>query len=177
MPLPPALPPAVEPFDMKPSPALSIVAKMKPTLAGRKVGILFDEGSDKSEIARVMADVEAAGGKTMLVAPKVGEIKLKGGKLKAQGQLAGSPSVLFDAVAIILAPEAAAKLSQESAAVDFVRDAFGHLKAIGCTADAQPLLQKAGIAPDEGVTRLDKAFISAAGKRFFNREPKVRTLA
>jgi len=177
MPLPPALPPAVEPFDMKPSPALSIVAKMKSTLAGRKVGILFDEGSDKSEIARVMADVEAAGGKTMLVAPKVGEIKLKGGKLKAQGQLAGSPSVLFDAVAIILAPEAAAKLSQESAAVDFVRDAFGHLKAIGCTADAQPLLQKAGIAPDEGVTRLDKAFISAAGKRFFNREPKVRTLA
>ena len=59
----PALKPAVEPIDMAPSPALSIVGKMKPTLAGRKVGILFDEGSSKADIDRVKADVEAAGGK------------------------------------------------------------------------------------------------------------------
>ena len=36
-----------------------------------------------------------AGGSVMLVAPKVGELKLKGGTLAADGQLAGSPSVLF----------------------------------------------------------------------------------
>ena len=105
MPLPPALTPAVAPIDMNPSPALSIVGKMKPTLAGRKVGILFDEGSDKADIDRVKADVEAAGGKAMLVAPKVGGIKVKGGTLKAEGQLAGTPSVLFDAVALILTRE------------------------------------------------------------------------
>ena len=177
MPLPPALPAAAPTLDMPPSPALSIVAKMKPTLKGRKVGILFDEGSSKADIDRVKADVEAAGGKVMLVAPKVGGIKVKGGTLKANGQLAGTPSVLFDAVALVLAPDAAAKLAKESAAVDFVRDAFGHLKAIGCTPEAEPLLKKAGIARDEGVTGLDKKFISAASKRFFDREPKVRTLA
>jgi len=177
MPLPPALPPAVPPVDMKASPALSIVGKMKPTLVGRKVGILFDEGSSKADIDRVKADVEAAGGKAMLIAPKVGGIKVKGGTLKADGQLAGTPSVLFDAVALVLTRESAKKLSEEAAAVDFVRDAFGHLKAIGCTADADPLLSKAGIARDEGVTGLDKKFVAAAGKRFFDREPKVRTLA
>ena len=178
MPLPPALTPAVKPIDMDPSPALSIVGKMKPTLAGRKVGILFDEGSNKADIDRVKADVEAAGGRAMLIAPKVGGIKVKGGTLKAEGQLAGSPSVLFDAVALVLTRESATKAAEESAAVDFVRDAFGHLKAIGCTPDADPLLQKAGVAlADEGVTGLDKKFVSAAGKRFFEREPKVRTLA
>lgn len=177
MQLPPAMTPAVNPIDMNPSPALSIVGKMKPTLIGRKVGILFDEGSSKTDIDRVKADVEAAGGKAMLIAPKVGGTKVKGGTLTAEGQLAGTPSVLFDAIALILTRESATKLSEESAAVDFVRDAFGHLKAIGCTPDSDPLLQKAGVARDEGVTGLDKKFVGAAGKRFFDREPKVRTLA
>jgi catalase len=177
MQLPPALTPAVAPIEMASSPALSIVSKMKTTLVGRKVGILFDEGSSKAEIDRVTADVIAAGGSVMLVAPKVGGIKLKGGTLKADGQLAGTPSVLFDAVAIVLTREAATKLTQEAAAVDFLRDAFGHLKAIGCTSDAAPLLDKAGIVNDSGISGLDRKFIVAAGKRFFDREPKVRTLA
>jgi catalase len=162
---------------MAPSPALSIVGKMKPTLEGRKVGILFDEGSSKAEIESVRDAVVSAGGDAMLIAPKVGGIKVKGGTLKAQGQLAGTPSVLFDAVALVLTQEAATRLAEEAAAVDFVRDAFGHLKAIGCSRDAEPLLRKAGIAKDEGVTGLDKAFVLAAGRRFFEREPKVRTLA
>jgi len=177
MSLPAASAPAVVPEDMAPSPALSIVAKMKATLVGRKIGILFDEGSDKAEIDRVRAGVEAAGGTTMLIAPKVGGIKVKGGTLKADGQLAGTPSVLFDAVALVLTHDAASRLANEGAAVDFVRDAFGHLKAIGCTRDADPLLQKAGVARTEGVTSLDSKFVSAAGTRFFDREPKVRTLA
>ena len=177
MPLPEALTPAVEPIDMDPSPALSIVGKMKATLTGRKVGILFDEGSNGADIDSVKADVEAAGGKVMLIAPKVGGIKLEGGTRKAEGQLAGTPSVLFDAVALVLTRESAAKLAEESAAVDFVRDAFGHLKAIGCTPDADALLQKAGVVRDGGVTGLDKKFVAAAGKRYYDREHKVRTLA
>jgi catalase len=56
-------------------------------------------------------------------------------------------------------------------------DAFGHLKAIGHTPEAKPLLDKAGIEADVGVTDLGVAFIAAAGKRFFDRESKVRTLA
>jgi catalase len=177
MPLPPYMKPAVEPIEMDLSPALSIVGKLKPTLKGRKVGILFDNGSSKADIDRLKADVEAAGGKTMLIAPKVGGIKVKGGTLRAQGQLAGTPSVLFDAVALVLTREAAKKLADDGAAVDFVRDAFGHLKAIGCTPEADPLLKKAGVTRDEGVTGVDKKFVGAAGKRFFRREPKVRTLA
>jgi catalase len=56
-------------------------------------------------------------------------------------------------------------------------DAFGHLKAIGASAAAKPLLDKAGIEPDDGVTGLGGDFLKAAAKRFYDREPDIRTLA
>ena len=43
---------------MKPPDALSIHKKIKRTLEGRKVAILFDEGSDKAEVSRVMGEIE-----------------------------------------------------------------------------------------------------------------------
>lgn len=176
IPLPKAAKPASPPKDMKVSDKLSIMKKFVPTLEGRKVGILFDEGSDLTEINSVRFVIERAGATAMLIAPKVGGIKVKGGTLAADGQLAGTPSVLLDAVALVLTKDAATKLCGESAAVDFVADAFVHLKAIGHTAGAQPLLDKAGVKPDEGVTGLDSSFIKAAARRFSAREPSVRIL-
>jgi catalase len=176
MDLPAASKPAKAPIDMDPSDALSIVKKGDPIMPGRKVAILFDKGSDKAEIDAVLKAVEDAGGSAFLIAPKVGGISVKGGTLKADGQLAGSPSVLFDAVAVILTEEAAARLSKEGAAVQFVMDAYGHVKTIGHNAGAQALLDKAGVEPDEGVVSL-KDFAKIAPKRHWDREPKVRTLA
>ena len=43
-------------------------------------------------------------------------------------------------------------------------NASGHLKAIGSNADAKPLLNKAGVEPDEGVTDLG-GFVQAAYAR------------
>jgi catalase len=56
-------------------------------------------------------------------------------------------------------------------------DAFGHLKAIGASEAAKPLLDRAGVKHDEGVTGLGKDFVEAARQRFWDREPNVRTLA
>ncbi|NIJ20273.1 hypothetical protein FHS95_001965 [Sphingomonas naasensis] len=56
-------------------------------------------------------------------------------------------------------------------------NAFGHLKAIGASDAAQPLLDKAGVVPDDGVTGLDSAFVKAASQRFYAREPLLRLLA
>jgi catalase len=114
----------------------------------------------------------------VIVAPKVGGAKLSDGSVqKADGQLAGTPSQLFDAVAIVLSEKGTAALVREGAAVEFVMNAFGHLKAIGASAEAQPLLDKAGVEPDEGITGLDGAFVKAACGRFYAREPGLRTLA
>ncbi len=178
IPLPKAAKPAKEPVDMAPSDALSIHKNMKAMLEGRAVGILIADGTDASELDAVIASVEKAKGKAMIVAPKVGGAKLSdGSQRKADGQLAGSPSQLFDAVAIILSAEGCAALLKEGAAVEFAMNAFGHLKAIGASEAAQPLLDKAGVVADEGVTGLGDAFIKAASQRFYAREPGLRTLA
>ena len=176
--LPAKLRAAKEPIEMKPSPALSIQKNMLATLKGRKVGVLFAEGSNGGDIDRVIKQVEKAGGTVFLVAPKLHGTKLENGKeLKADGQLAASPSQLFDAVVVILSAKGTQMLLKEGAAVQFVMDAFGHLKAIGHSDSARPLLDKAGVVPDEGVTGLSAVFVEAAAKRFFAREPSVRTLA
>jgi catalase len=89
------------------------------------------------------------------------------------------PSVLFDAVAVILSEGGAKALSLESAAVDFVRDAFGHLKAIAADEGAKSLLKAANIGKDGGVVSANEenAFITAAKTRQWNREKSVRVLA
>jgi len=178
IPLPPKAKAAREPMEMKESPKLSIHKNMKVTLEGRAVGILYADGTDAAELDAVIAAVTKAKGKAVLVAPKVGGAKLSDGtQRKADGQLAGTPSQLFDAVAIILSEAGTKALLKEGAAVEFAMNAFGHLKAIGASDAAKPLLDKAGVVPDEGVTGLDKAFVEAAKKRFYDREPGVRTLA
>ena len=171
---------AVQPQDLDLSPALRIIhgPRQHDSLEGRCVGIVIADGTDGVDLDAVVDAVTAAKAKPFVIAPKVGGAKLKGGKMRvADGQLAGSPSVLFDAVAIVLSAEAADLMTKEAAAVQFVMDAFGHLKAIGASEGAQALLDKAGVEPDEGVTGLDDAFIEAASQRFFEREPNLRTLA
>jgi catalase len=166
--------------EMKPSPALQIIGKMKDTLMGRAVGILIANGSDGAIIEEIKKAATDAGATVKIVAPKVGGVKLAAGTiLAADGQLAGTPSVLFDAVAVILSDEGAKALSMESAAIDFVRDAFGHLKAIAVDKGGQALLRIANVGQDAGVVDAnDKdTFIAAAKTRQWDREKSVRTLA
>ena len=179
--LPGASAPAAKPFDMDPSPALRIVGKYPDTLQGRTLAILVTDGADRAVVTGVRAAAEAEGATVKIVAPKVGGVTLKDGKrLAADGQLAGAPSVLFDAVALVLSTDGCAQLLRESAAVDFVSNAFVHLKAIGFTPQAQPLLDRAGVAPDAAIVDMSggaKPFIVSARGRQWDREPKVRTLA
>jgi catalase len=162
------------------SPALQIIGKMKSTLQGRAVGILIADGSDGAAVEKVRKAAAAAGASVKIIAPKVGGAKLaSGSKLAADGQLAGTPSVLFDAVAVILSDAGAKSLSTESAAIDFVRDAFGHLKAIAADKGGQALLRAAAVGHDAGIVDANNpaAFIAAAKTRQWEREKSVRTLA
>jgi catalase len=159
---------------------LQLIGKMKDTLMGRAVGILIAEGSDGKLIKKIKQAATDAGAAVKIIAPKVGGAKLADGSwLAADGQLAGMPSVLFDAVAILLSAEGANALSKESAAIDFVRDAFGHLKAIAVDKGGQALLKTANVADDAGVVDANDevAFIAAAKTRQWDREKSVRTLA
>jgi catalase len=166
--------------QMEPSPALQIIGKMKDTLMGRSIGILIADGSDGPVIKKIKKAATDAGATVKIVAPRLGGAKLADGSmLAADAQLAGTPSVLFDAVAIILSEEGAKELSMESAAIDFVRDAFGHLKAIAVDKGGQAILKIAHVVHDAGVVDINDnhAFIAAAKIRQWDREKSVRTLA
>ncbi|QNH13578.1 catalase [Xanthomonas sp. SI] len=178
--LPPAPPAAVAPQDMPPSPALQLIGKMKHTLQGRAIGILVHDGSDAATVKALQKAARDAGATVKIVAPKLGGATLSDGKkLAADGQLAGTPSFVFDAVAVVLSAEAGKQLSKESAAVDFVSNAFAHLKAIAADAGAQPLLKAGNVVKDAGVLDAGnaKGFIEAAKTRQWDREPKLRMLA
>ena len=177
----PAAPVTAAPVrEMKPSAALQIIGKMKDTLMGRVIGILIADGSDGAVLRKMKKAATDAGAAVKIVAPKVGGVKMADGSmLAADGQLAGTPSVLFDAVAVILSDEGAKALSTEGAAIDFVRDAFGHLKAIAVDKGGRALLKTANVGQDAGVvdTNDTVAFIGAAKTRQWDREKSVRTLA
>ena len=178
--MPPPAQAAVAAIDMAPSPALQIIGKMRETLQGRCIGILTHDGSDAATLKKIQDAAEKAGASVKIVAPKVGGVRLSDGKTRAaDGQLAGTPSVVFDAVAVLLSDAGAAALGKEAAAIDFVRDAFGHLKGIAADAGGMRLLKAASIVRDAGVVDASdpRAFVKVAMTRQWKREPKVRTLA
>ncbi len=166
--------------NLEPSPALSILAKAKKTLEGRKVGCLVADGTDVAVVSALEAAVKKARADFAVVAPKVGGAEAADGEtIAGHFQLAGGSSVLFDAVFVALSAEGCEALLNEAAAVAWVHDAFAHCKVIGATPDAQPLLDKAGVVADAGVLvgTKPKAFVdAAAGGRVWDREPKVRTV-
>jgi catalase len=171
-------------IDMAPSPALSILAKAEPTLKGRKIGCLVSEGSDGDLVKELQAQATAAGAKVQVIAPTVGGvITVQGDLLEADHKIEGAPSVLFDAVVVAPSVEGGAKLAQQAEAVNFLRDAYGHLKVIGYLASAAPMLVKAGIDAnpdnDPGLVSLGQSsmedFITRASTgRIWKREPWVR---
>ena len=179
VPIPQAVPTRT---DLAPSPALRILANAKPTLQGRKIGLLVTDGADAALVAAIVDAATAAKATVEVVAPKVGGATLSDGtKLAAKHQLAGGPSLLFDAVALAVSADGVTALLGESAAVAWVHDAFAHLKVIGHSADSQPLLDTAGVMADAGVIAITgadaAAFIdTAANGRIWARDENVRTV-
>lgn len=169
--------------DLAPSPALSIVENGPDSFAGRKIGILVSTGTDGDLLKTLQQAVEKEGATAEIVSPRVGGVKAADGSwIEGRHMIDGGPSVLFDAVALVLSEEAAERLAAEAAARDFVADAFAHCKFIGHTHGATPLLRKAGIEPgtDDGLIALDgkgaaTSFVASCRKlRLWGREMAVR---
>lgn len=174
--LPKAAPAAAPRVELPPSDALSIQKVFEPDLTGRVIGILVADGSDA--VGTLQSALTDAGARIKVVAPRIGGVKLSNGKtLAADGTIQTLPSQLLDAVAVALSAAGCAELLDDASAIEFVANAFVHLKAIGASGEAQPLLDKANVVPDDGVTGLDAEFVTAAALRFWAREPKVRRLA
>jgi catalase len=173
---PAAVPP---PGKVEESPALSLYARAIPSIAGRVIGLLTTDGVDAGLLRELQDAAKAGGARVEVVAPTIeGVLASDGQPVKVHHTVEGGPSVLFDAVVLAPTVGRATWLGGNPAAVEWVRNAFVHLKAIGYTDAAHALLQAAGLdgeLGDPGLVALETAgvdaFIQAAsGHRIWSRE-------
>ncbi|EJL29596.1 catalase [Novosphingobium sp. AP12] len=150
--------------DLEPSDKLSIVKNGPDSFKGRKLGILLSDGADAAIFKALVKALDAEGAVYEVIAPKIAGVTLADGTtVAAKQKIDGGPSVLFDAVAIVVSEQGAALLSIDAAAKDFVTDAFAHCKFIGFTAEAEAIFVKAGIADDLDAGCLPLAAAKEAG--------------
>jgi catalase len=175
--------PAVVPRKLAPSPALSIVAKDPKILRGRKAGILITDGFDSKLLAALKGALRKERARFAIVAPKIGGATGDDGILvEADFTIAGGPSFFFDTVALLPSAEGCEELKSEACAVNWIRDAFAHLKVIGFSETSLPLLDAASITKDDGVVKLGgrkdlASYIETAKQgRRWEREPALRSI-
>ena len=165
-------------LELKESPALSILRNGPSNFVGRKVGALISDGVDVDLLKRVKNALEEEGALLELIAPVVGGVEASDGSwIEADQKIDGGPSVLYDAVALLVSEAAAESLAKESTARDFVSDAFAHLKFIAYARSAAPLMRKAvgnddlddGFIELEDVSDVDKFIKTCRKLRFWER--------
>jgi catalase len=171
--------PAREPIYLPPSPSLSLYSRVKPTLKGRKVGVVLGQGFDKKLLKGIQSGIEKESGVVALVTAKAaGELDQAGALQPGEMALRGAPSVLFDAVVVLSGPKGDEELTQNPNAVSFLMDAFRHCKTIAW-AGIPTLADKAQVTAGDGLIDLDEDsdvedFIEAARTtRFWERESET----
>ncbi|MEA2622208.1 MAG: catalase [Chloroflexota bacterium] len=172
------------------SPALSMTRSLPASIATRKVAILVHEKFDAAGVAAMVRGLEAEGALGLLVGPAVGDVVDDAGAAHAAPfSILTTSSVLFDAV-YVAGGELAPQWTLEADAVEFVKDAFKHCKAVAATGEGVQLLEAAHIPVDgpDGPDPADDATIAAtkmsravaqrfteamAGHRLWTREPEL----
>jgi catalase len=146
--------------SLKKSPALSIILNVPNTFEGRKLGILLTDGADAKLFKHLCDAAKKEGADIEIIAPEIGGVTLNDDKwVDAKQKIEGGPSVLYDAVALIVSKEGVKNLITNFSARDFIVDAFAHLKFIAYSPEATALMKKAGILDDldEGCLQLENA--------------------
>ena len=165
--------------DLPASSALSILKNGPDSFAGRKLGIYIADGGDAALVKALQTACKDVGAMCAIIAPHIGGAKLSDGTvMQADEKIDGGPSVVFDAVALVMSEDSATRYAKDKPSQDFVSDAFAHAKFIAYSIDAMPLLKGAGIADrlDDGVVDLSagedaKAFLKTCGQlRYWERD-------
>jgi catalase len=183
--------PTDAPPKAKPSPALSLDNQPRDSIKSRKVGILAADGCDGDELLAVKTALAKAGAASEVISTRVGSLKLADGTLAPiDKSLTIAHSVMYDAIYVPGGATSVATLSGRIEAIEFVRDAHRHGKAIGATGDGLKLITAArldGVRVEPGTSERG-VVLAAAGQaaafadtfiaaikrhRFFDRDDKA----
>lgn len=119
----------------------------KPTIASRRVAILIADGYDAVAFNGVYAALKAAKAFPFVIGPKRQTVFAQGESKSGKGvqpdhHFEGMRSTMFDSVFIPGGPHIDS-LRKQGRVVHWIREAFGHLKAIGATGEAVDLVKMA----------------------------------
>jgi catalase len=163
--IPPRSKPARQPIDtLAPSPALSILSNGPQSFEGRKLGVLVTDGADNVLLRKLRNGIKAANANMELVAPTITGVSDKASSpLSIDQTTDGGPSVLYDAVAIVVSEAGGQELAKSPTARDFVTDAYAHCKFVGYVAAAAPLFDSTGLTAllDDGFVNLENDEVSS----------------
>jgi catalase len=117
---------------------------LEPTIASRGIAIIIADGFNLSEYEAVKASLSAAGAFVFTIGPKRQPvIPSSGGKgVAPDHHFEGMRSTMFDSL-YIPGGEHVSTLLKQGRVVHWIREAFGHCKAIGATGEAVKLVQTA----------------------------------
>ncbi len=130
--------------DVTPSPALSQIATTPGSVAGRKVGVIADTGSDLPGIAKLKTALAKLGVSVLTIAPVGGMLSPT---VPVDRTLGTARSIEFDALLIAegTTPTSDIKL------VVLLQEAFRHCKTIGAWGDGRTILENVGISAGPGI--------------------------
>jgi len=148
--LPEALTAASDPIDLDIADSLSMLKNPPEDFRGRRLGVLVSHGVDAKLLGALRKAAKKESITVDLVATtRMGVTDSKGNDLEIAEKIDGGPSVLFDAVAVLVTEDCADVLAAMPPAQDFVSDAHAHGKFIAYTAAAAPVFEAAGINQDD----------------------------
>jgi catalase len=168
--------------DVTESPALSQITEVPGPIAGRKVGVIADAGSDLAGIAKLRTALVKLGATVHVIAPVGGVLKRGRREEIVERTNLTARSIEFDALVVA----GGTGVSGDIKLVLLLQEAYRHLKAVAAWAEGAAVLQSAGIPADgPGVslgTSVDKVFttelVAAMGKhRAWDRAESVMASA
>ncbi|KAF2100902.1 catalase [Rhizodiscina lignyota] len=121
----------------------------EPTIATRRVAIIIADGYDPVAYNGMKAALASAQALPFTIAPRrtpifaAGESKDSGKGVKPDHHLEGMRSTMFDSIFVPGGADSIATLRKNGRALHWVREAFGHLKAIGATGEAVSFIKDA----------------------------------
>lgn len=129
---------------------LSILKNPPLTFAGRKVGILIENGAKRAIFDKLLQAIKMENASYSVIGMHIGGVYLdEGTKVQVQEKIGGAPAVLFDAVVILLA-ENQDGFREHIKVHEFIRDAYFNKKFIGYVKNHVDLFDKLKVTPDGG---------------------------
>ncbi|EEY16636.1 catalase-1 [Verticillium alfalfae VaMs.102] len=130
-----------------------------PTIASRRVAIVIADGYDATAFNAAKAAVTAASALPFVIGTRRSEIYPAGAEKKPGNgvvpahHLEGQRSTMFDALFLPGGEESFKTLRKSGRAMHWIREAFGHLKAIAATGEAVELVNAAIALPEIKVSQ------------------------